>query len=183
VRERAGGDPGAGAGTLPAHQASESTMVAVLDNECTFRPMEADDLLSVVGNEQASYPYPWSRGIFQDCMRVGYCCLVAETRAGVCGHGIMMARAGEAHIMNLCVAPEARRRGIAREMLWELLDIAGRLGAASVFLEVRPSNRGAVKLYAEANFHVIGQRPGYYPARFGREDALVMARDLTLGSD
>lgn len=154
-------------------------MVAVVHNRCNFRPMTTEDLVGVVGNEQACYPYPWSRGIFEDCLRVGYCCLVADTGSGLCGHGIMMARAGEAHIMNLCVAPEARRRGIARDMLAELLDIGSRLGAGTAFLEVRPSNHGAVKLYSDAGFHVVGQRPGYYPARFGREDALVMARDLT----
>lgn len=154
-------------------------MVAVVREQCRFRPMETDDLIAVVAVERASYPYPWSRTIFEDCLRVGYCCLVAETAEGITGHGIMMARAGEAHILNLCVAPAARRRGIARAMLDELLDIARRMAAASAFLEVRPSNHGAVRLYADAGFHVIGQRPGYYPAPFGREDALVMARDLS----
>lgn len=158
-------------------------MVAAIQQGHTFRPMTAEDLISVVGNEQASYPYPWSRNIFEDCLRVGYCCLVAETSSGICGHGIMMVRAGEAHIMNLCVAPEARRSGIARDMLAELLDIARRLRATNAFLEVRPSNHGAVRLYATADFHVIGQRPGYYPARIGREDALIMARELTVGTD
>lgn len=155
-------------------------MVAAIQCPCRFRPMVTEDLVSVVGNENASYPYPWSRTIFEDCLRVGYCCLVAERPEGICGHGIMMVRAGEAHILNLCVATEARRRGVARDMLAELLDIARRMAATNAFLEVRPSNHGAVKLYGDAGFHVIGQRPGYYPAAFGREDALVMARDLSV---
>ena len=154
-------------------------MVAVVERPWQFRPMVAEDLVSVVGVEQACYPYPWSRGIFEDCLRVGYCCLVVEGAAeGICAHGIMMVRAREAHALNLCVAPAARRRGIARALLAELLDVAARMNAQSAFLEVRPSNTGAVALYHEAGFHVIGQRPDYYPAPFGREDALVMARDL-----
>lgn len=155
-------------------------MVAAMQCPCRFRPMVTEDLVGVVGNEKASYPYPWSRTIFEDCLRVGYCCLVAERAEGICGHGVMMVRAGEAHILNLCVAAEARRHGIARDMLAELLDIAQRMAATNAFLEVRPSNHGAVKLYTDAGFHMIGQRPGYYPAAFGREDALVMARDLTV---
>jgi len=154
-------------------------MVAVVKPPYQFRPMVHGDLVAVIGNEKASYPFPWSRSIFEDCLRVGYCCLVAETGEGVAGHGIMMVRAGEAHILNLCVGPAFRRRGIARALLHELLDVARRLVASSAFLEVRPSNHGAVHLYADTGFHVIGQRPGYYPAAFGREDALVMARDLS----
>lgn len=158
-------------------------MVAVIERSWHLRPMVAEDLVSVVGVEQASYPYPWSRGIFEDCLRVGYCCLVAEGDAGICGHGIMLVRAGEAHILNLCVAPEARRLGIGRGMLSELLDVARRMGAVSAFLEVRPSNWGAVALYHGAGFHLIGRRPDYYPAPFGREDALVMACELHLAAD
>jgi len=154
-------------------------MVAVPRPDVHVRPMTTTDLVGVVGVEQASYPYPWTRGVFEDCLRVGYCCMVAEAGNALAGHGILMARAGEGHLLNLCVAPPYRRRGVARMMLGELLDFAGRLSASSVFLEVRPSNRGAVRLYAEAGFHVVGQRPGYYPAPFGREDALVMARELS----
>lgn len=154
-------------------------MAAVVQPEPLIRPMEMADLVGVLGVEQVSYPYPWSQAIFEDCLRVGYCCLVAEIEGVIQGHGIMMVRVGEAHILNLCVEPGCRRQGIARRMLAELMDIARRSAASTAFLEVRPSNEGAIRLYAEAGFHVVGQRPGYYPAAFGREDALIMARDLS----
>lgn len=154
-------------------------MVAVVKPEARIRPMEFADLVGVVGVEQASYPYPWSRSIFEDCLRAGYCCLVAEVDGVLQGHGIMMVRAGEAHVLNLCVAPLSRRSGVAWQMLDELLDIARRLAARTAFLEVRPSNHRAVRLYSAAGFHVIGRRPGYYPASFGREDALIMAQEMS----
>jgi len=140
--------------------------------------MRRADLAAVLAVERESYPYPWSRRIFDDCLRVGYCCLVAELDGGVEAHGIMMARAGEAHIMNVCVAPEARRHGLARALLDALLEVARDAEAATVFLEVRPSNEAALELYGSAGFRTVGRRRAYYPAPFGREDALVMARPI-----
>ncbi len=153
-------------------------MVAVIQPRPVIRPMREDDLVGVVAVERASYGYPWSRRIFDDCMQVGYCCLVAEADGVILGHGIMLSRAGEAHILNLCVEPSYRRRGVAAYMLDELLEIAVQSGARTAFLEVRPSNPGAIALYEQAGFHEVGRRPDYYPAPFGREDAVVMAREL-----
>ena len=153
-------------------------MVAVLESTPQIRPMCAADILGVLRVEQSGYDYPWSRRIFEDCLRAGYCCLVAEVDERVEAHGIMMVRAGEAHILNICVDAGARRRGFARRMLDNLLEVARSAKADSAFLEVRRSNTGAIALYEGAGFHEVGRRPGYYPAPFGREDALVMARSL-----
>lgn len=153
-------------------------MVAVLQSRLTIRPMQTDDLVGVLAVERDSYGYPWSRRIFEDCMQVGYCCLVAETDGVIQAHAIMLARAEEAHLLNLCVGPDHRRQGIAARLLEELLAVARRANARTMFLEVRPSNTGAIDLYERAGFHEVGHRPDYYPAPFGREDALVMAREL-----
>lgn len=153
-------------------------MVAVPAPAPLIRPMAQDDLIGVLAQERAGYGYPWSRRIFEDCLRVGYCCLVAEVEQRVAGHGIMMSTAGEAHILNICVATTWRRCGIARQLLEALLDVAVRAGADTAFLEVRPSNPGAVVLYERAGFHEVARRPDYYPASFGREEAIVMARGL-----
>lgn len=153
-------------------------MSAVLESAYRIRPMRESDLVGVVAVERAGYPYPWSRRIFEDCLRVGYCCLVADDAGRIEGHGIMMVRAGEAHILNLCVDAACRRQGIARALLSQLLEIAVSANASCAFLEVRPSNHGAIELYRGAGFHEVGRRPDYYPAAFGREDALVMACGL-----
>lgn len=142
--------------------------------------MRLTDLEAVIAVERQGYDYPWSRRIFEDCLRIGYCCLVAEVDGEVRGHGLMMVRAGEAHILNICVEPRARRRGVAWALLDALLEVAVAAGAETAFLEVRASNEGAIALYEQANFQHVGQRNDYYPAPFGREDALIMARELVI---
>ena len=143
-----------------------------------FRPMAADDVDAVVGLEHAVYPFPWSEQIFRDCLRVGYDCWVVESVAGVAGYGIMSMGAGECHILNLCVGPSLRRRGIGRKLLNMLLGRARRAGMLHAFLEVRPSNAAAIGLYESEGFERIGLRRGYYQAPGGREDAVVYRKAL-----
>jgi ribosomal-protein-alanine N-acetyltransferase len=151
-------------------------MVAVLQPRVALRPMRRDDLDAVHAIEAVSYPFPWSRGVFADCLRVGYCCRVAEVDEELAGYMILSAGAGEAHLLNLCVAPSVRGTGVARMLLDGALVEARLLRAGRLFLEVRPSNARAVDLYRKNGFRTIGKRPGYYPADEGREDALVMVR-------
>ncbi len=153
-------------------------MVAVLQPRVELRPMRRDDLNAVHAIEAVSYPFPWTRGVFADCLRVGYCCRVAEVDGELGGYMILSAGAGEAHLLNLCVAPVARGAGLARVLLDGALVEAQLLRAGRLFLEVRPTNTRAVELYRKNGFRTIGKRPGYYPADDGREDALVMVRHL-----
>jgi len=145
---------------------------------CRFRPMAAGELDAVVALEHSVYPFPWSGQIFRDCLRVGYDCWVIDAPEGLAGYGIMSMGAGECHILNLCVTPGWRRRGIGRRLLFMLLGRARRAGMQHAFLEVRPSNRGAIQLYEQAGFERIGLRRGYYQADGGREDAIVYRRAL-----
>jgi ribosomal-protein-alanine N-acetyltransferase len=144
--------------------------------------MQESDLPGVMLAERAAYAAPWSEGIFRDCLRVRYCCLVAEDALGIIGHGVMSVAAGDCHILNVCVHPDFQRRGIGRRMLRRLIALARRQDADSAFLEVRESNAGAIALYRSEGFDEIGMRRAYYPpsipGREEREDALVMARAL-----
>jgi ribosomal-protein-alanine N-acetyltransferase len=143
-----------------------------------LRPMRESDLAAVMRIEMRAYDYPWTYGIFQDCLRYGYCCWVFERDDCVDGYGIMSIAAGEAHILNLCVRPEVRRHGLGRKILNYLVDLARRHDADTVLLEVRPSNRAAVSLYHELGFNEVGTRRNYYPAESGREDAMILAKTL-----
>lgn len=147
-----------------------------------IRPMREGDLSSVVAIEQAAYDFPWTRGIFRDCLRVGYECAVHLADNRVAGYLILSCGAGEAHVLNVAVDPRYQARGFGRRLLRRALRRADRLGAEWVFLEVRPSNIGAVHLYRSEGFRPIGRRRGYYPVRGGREDALVLRRDLRDGA-
>lgn len=136
------------------------------------------DVPDVIQVEHAGYDFPWTAGIFHDCLRVGYCCWVAEAPDGIWGHLVMSVAAGEAHILNVCVHPRVQRRGVGRRLLEYALPVARRFGAAVLLLEVRPSNTGAIALYRGLGFEEIGRRLGYYPSAGGREDALVFALAL-----
>ncbi len=150
----------------------------LLTDETKLRLMRESDIAAVVGIETRSYDFPWSDAIFSDCLRVGYCCWVVEQGASVCGYGIMSVAAQESHILNICIAPEARRLGAARMLMLNLLELAANHHARISFLEVRPSNSAAIRLYESLGFRRVGTRKGYYPAKSGREDALVMSTPL-----
>lgn len=143
-----------------------------------FRPMSEDDLEEVLVIEGGAYAFPWSRTIFQDCLRVGYSCWVLEQDDALLAYGVMSVAAGESHILNLCVHPESQGLGFGTTMLNYLLDVARKHKADTAFLEVRPTNEIARRLYLAAGFDEVGMRRNYYPAEYGREDALIMARNL-----
>jgi len=144
----------------------------------SLRPMREDDLDAVHMIEVRAYDFPWTMGIFRDCLRADYPSWVLHSEGHIVGYFLMSLAAGEAHVLNICIAPEAQGHGYGRKLLHALLQIARGRGAERVFLEVRPSNTAAIKLYFEEGFNEIGRRPRYYPAKDGREDALVMAMEL-----
>ena len=143
-----------------------------------LRPMYEADLDAVMKVELRAYPFPWTRGIFQDCLRAGYPARLLEQDGVVLGYGLLSVAVDEAHVLNVCVDPQCQSRGLGRRLLRELVRLARLYRASRVFLEVRPSNAPAVALYHSEGFNEIGRRPRYYPAENGREDALVMAMEL-----
>jgi ribosomal-protein-alanine N-acetyltransferase len=150
-------------------------MSAAVHPRTEVRLMQAGDLKSVAAVERAAYQFPWSLGIFRDCLLAGYHCLVLDVGGSVTGYGIMSVAAGEAHLLNLCVHPHAQNLGYGRRLLAAMLEKAAESEAERVFLEVRPSNRIAQHLYRSVGFEQIGIRPAYYQAEYGREDAIVLA--------
>ncbi|WP_049621711.1 ribosomal protein S18-alanine N-acetyltransferase [Frateuria defendens] len=153
-------------------------MVAVARPDAEIRVMRREDLPAVSAMERASYDFPWSQGIFADCLKAGHPCWVMRVEGELAGYGVLSVGAGEAHVLNLCVGSDWRGRGLGRYLLRRLLDIARWNGAERIFLEVRPSNPVAQALYESVGFAQVGRRPRYYPAKDGREDAIVMGLDL-----
>ena len=149
------------------------------DKETLFyREMGAEDLAIILSIEQQAYSFPWTEGIFRDCLRVGYRCRVLERGDDVVAYGIASVAAGESHILNLCVPPSLRRQGLGKRMLNYLVDEVSAEKIDTILLEVRESNMVAVALYESENFIEIGRRKNYYPASNGKEDALIMARAI-----
>ena len=140
--------------------------------------MTAADLDHVTENEHRAYDFPWSRGVFADCLDEGHECWVATAGGAVVGHGVLAIGAGEAQLLNVCVAPDAQGAGHGRALSACLVERAEVAGAERVFLEVRISNRVAMTLYDALGFREVGRRRSYYRTETGREDALVMALEL-----
>ncbi len=139
-----------------------------------IRDMRQADLTTVATIEQAAYDFPWSSGIFRDCLLAGYSSVVLEYAGKVIGYGIVSVAAGEAHLLNLALSESVRRMGNGRRLLEYLMEVARRAGAEGMYLEVRPSNLRALALYERNGFEVLGRRRGYYRARGGTEDAVVL---------
>src|ERR1700739_1896182 len=96
--------------------------------DVVIRPMTEADVAGVVALEKAAYQFPWSEGIFRDCLRVGYVCRIIDVAGDVGGYGIMSIGAGEAHILNVCIRDEYRSRGFARKVMLYLLESARAAG-------------------------------------------------------
>jgi ribosomal-protein-alanine N-acetyltransferase len=153
-------------------------MSAVLKDEPRFAPMREPELAEVLAIENAIYTHPWTRGNFADSLKAGYQCWTWRAGAELVGYFIVLIAAGEAHLLNLSVAAGYQRGGHGSALLVEAMRLARARGAAHIFLEVRPSNDGAKALYRRFGFHQVAVRPGYYPSRGGREDALVLTLAL-----
>jgi ribosomal-protein-alanine N-acetyltransferase len=153
-------------------------MSAQLEAVPAYRRMISADLDAVMAIEREIYPHPWTRGNFADALNAGYHCWALECAGFLAGYGVVTAVAGESHLLNLSIAAPWQRCGLGRELLRFLMGIAHDYGARRLLLEVRPSNARAIAIYEKAGFRRIGVRRGYYPGHEGREDAVVMEREL-----
>ncbi len=143
-----------------------------------YRLMTEYDLPVVLDIEQRCYQFPWTEGIFHDCLRYDYSSWVIQIEPRVIGYGVMFLAVQECHILNICVDLPYQGQGIGRRLLAQLLAIARQRKADTAFLEVRPTNVQALSLYFSEGFSEIGTRRSYYPALFGREDAVILAKSL-----
>ncbi|MET2522850.1 ribosomal protein S18-alanine N-acetyltransferase [Ralstonia pseudosolanacearum] len=138
--------------------------------------MSALDVAAVAAVEQAAFAFPWSRGNFEDSLKSGHLGIVLRDGGNqVAGYLILMPVVDEMHLLNVTVAPAWQRQGLGRWLLRAAQALTLAHGFASLLLEVRPSNTGAIALYRCVGFAEIGRRKRYYPAENNtREDALVM---------
>ena len=137
------------------------------------------DLAEIERIERRSYPTPWSRSMFaSELAKPSSICLGAfdaELDGRLVGYLVISRYVDAWHIMNVAVAPEHRRHGVASRLLEELFRLTEGDARRGYTLEVRVSNRAAIALYERMGFAATGVRRGYYTDN--REDALVMWKD------
>jgi ribosomal-protein-alanine N-acetyltransferase len=151
----------------------------IRETQLFVRAMTHEDLSRVSDIERRSYEFPWSHGVFRDCLLAGYQCIVLERDGFVAGYSILSIAAGEAHILNICIDHPYRSLGFGERLLDDVLFRARSASVREIFLEVRPSNKHALALYKKKGFHKVADRPAYYQASHGREDAEVLVKKLT----
>ena len=163
-------------------------MTASSNDTLTIRRCLPTDLERVAAIERASFSDPWTFETFSASLALRHLrFLVAEESGGagerrsgeprLVGYVVALVMADEGEIADLAVAPEARRRGIARVLLQRMAADVVEVGVRALYLEVRESNAAARALYESLGFGQVGRRRGYY--QHPSEDALLLRRDLT----
>lgn len=140
--------------------------------------MTEADLDAVAAAEARIHPFPWTRGNFADSLAAGHGAWLAREQGRMVGYAVMMQVLDEAHLLNISVVPEAQRAGRGSALLARLFDLARTQAATRMLLEVRPGNISGRAFYQRHGFEETGRRRDYYPAHEGREDAILMAREL-----
>lgn len=143
-----------------------------------FPVMTEADLDAVAAAETRIYAFPWTRGNFADSLAAGHEAWLAKQAGRLTGYAIVMQVLDEAHLLNISVLPELQRSGFGSALLIHIFDQARIKAATRMLLEVRPGNISGQGFYKRHGFVEIGRRRDYYPAHGGREDAIVMARDI-----
>jgi len=147
-------------------------------SDVQMRPMQLEDLDAVMQVEPTIYSHPWTRGKFSDSLQSGYSAWVMLVGEELIGYSLMMMVLDEAHLLNVSVRGDSQQQGFGRVLLAHMMEKAKHYQANEMLLEVRASNLAAIGLYEATGFSKVSVRKGYYPAESGREDAVIMKREL-----
>ena len=144
-----------------------------------IEPMNASHVPQIAQLEKRCFSDPWSeKSIASELENPLSVWLVAVDGGELIGYVGSQTVLGETDMMNLAVAPEARRQGTGRALVLALVDALTEKGSHSLMLEVRVSNAPAQKLYESLGFSQVGRRPKYYVNP--REDALILRKEWSV---
>ena len=156
-------------------------MPNALSKSVLIKEMKESDLEEVLEIEKKSFADPWSRRLFKETLSFPHSVnfVLRESTGALLGYVNFYLIGEEAHMLNLAIHPDFRKKGVATHLLNYTIDFLKRRKAANFFLEVREGNRDAIALYRKFGFQMIGRRKRYYVET--NEDALVM--HLASGSE
>jgi len=136
------------------------------------------DLAAAYAIEQRSHAFPWSEKTLVSNQGERYFNLRLDVDGQMAAFAITQVILDEATLFNIAVSPDYQRRGLGRALLESLIEALEKRGVMTLWLEVRASNLAAICLYESLGFNQVTVRRNYYPAKDGREDAIVMALPL-----
>jgi ribosomal-protein-alanine N-acetyltransferase len=138
-------------------------------------------LSTLMSVENACHSHPWSQATMQSCLQGRYFNGAVISQGQLQGFYIGEVAGPDHTLMDICVAPQFQRQGIAKALLNDFIAVSEAANAENLFLEVRASNIGAISLYQWVGFSEVGVRKNYYPSDNGNEDAILMAMTLNFG--
>jgi len=148
-----------------------------------FREMQPSDIAAVADIERLANEFPWSVKNFEDCLKAkNQAWVFIDDSQQIFAYTIVQKVVDEAHLLNICIAPNLQGKGYGKQVLQHVVDYANSISSILIVLEVRSSNVRAQNLYLHAGFNEMSVRKGYYPGKDGREDAILMGLDLDLMS-
>ena len=144
-----------------------------------IEPMNASHVSQIAQLEKRCFTDPWSeKSIASELENPLALWLVAVDGEKLIGYVGSQTVLGETDMMNLAVAPEARRQGTGRALVLALVDALTEKVSHSLMLEVRVSNTPARTLYESLGFSQVGRRPKYYVNP--KEDALILRKEWSV---
>ena len=144
-----------------------------MQQEAIVRPMTKADLPVVAEMERVCFRSPWTEGMLRSELKNRLAHYhVLDLDGELVAYAGMWILFEEAHITNVAVMPQHRRKGYGRRIMLESMRAAVERNATQMTLEVRESNYGAQELYAGLGFVYAGRRKKYYSDT--NEDALIL---------
>lgn len=149
----------------------------------TIQIMQVRDIKHLVEIETQATEFPWTKKNFEDSLKAqnkGWVFL--DEKGEIEAFTLIQKVVDETHLLNICVRVNSQGKGLGRQVLEHVIDHANSISSVLIVLEVRSSNQRAQRLYSQAGFNEMSVRKNYYPAKEGREDAVLMGLDLDLYS-
>ena len=144
------------------------------NKEIIFRKVKKSDLDSIMEIEVVSFSLPWTKSSYEEMMQLDNACfIVAEHNSEVIGYMLYQFWPDGAELHAFAVKPECRKQGVGKLMFDELFQLSKKQNIKAMFLQVRPSNKWALRLYKKVGFVIVGHRKNYYTD--DGEDANIMA--------
>lgn len=149
-----------------------------------IREIRDMDVPEIQKLEQKIFPDPWSENGLRESLRLEYTVLLGAWDEGIlCGYVIFYSSFDEGEIARIAVSEAYRRQGIAGRLLLELENFCREKKILKMMLDVRESNKGAIRFYKKHGFTEDGIRKNYYPTDMNGntrhpEDAILMSREL-----